>query len=78
MTDVWEVQERADVIKVLTDGNPTSDQIDLFGAGKGLFIDGITKSGSTMNIGMFGHNDFYYFYLRFKPSTDYISTGSKL
>ena len=77
MTDVWEIQERSEVIKVLTDGYPTADQVDLFDSGKGLFIDGITKSGSTMNIGMFGHNDFYYFYMKFKPSTDFISAGSK-
>ena len=65
---LWETQTRETVMGVLEANNPTAAQIDLFGdstTGKDMFIDGITKSGTTMDIGMFGYNNFYYFYMEF-------------
>ena len=56
-TDPWATLDRQEVIQYITDGYPTTEQIELFGdatTGKAVFIDGITKSGSTMNVGMFG------------------------
>ncbi len=78
MTDPWAILSREQVMTYLTDGYPTTDQIDMFGTsstGLARFIDGITKSGSTMNIGMFGQDDYYFFYCRFKPTTDYLYDG---
>ena len=57
LTDPWLILNRSQVMEFITDGYPTTEQLALFGdatTGLGTFIDGITKSGSTMNIGMFG------------------------
>ena len=71
-TDPWLILDREQVMTTyLTDDSPTTEQIAMFGdstTGLGTFIDQITKSGSTMNIGMFGTDDYYFFYMRFKPA----------
>ena len=69
--DLWAVLERAAVIEYLAE-NPNAEQLELFGEGQNLFIDGITKSGSTMKIGMFGQADYYFFFMKFKPTTSYV------
>ena len=79
ITDPWTILDRSQVMEFITAGNPTTEQIALFGdatTGLATFIDGITKSVSTMNIGMFGTNDFYFFYMKFKPTQDYITAGT--
>ena len=88
-TDLFVTLDRLHVMCVLNadadgDGNqdnPTTAQLELFGdatTGLNMFIDGITESGSTMDIGMFGTDDFYYFYMEFQPkkTTDWTQSGN--
>lgn len=51
--------------------------MESMGTGYNTFIDGLTKSGSTMTIGMFGQDDYYFFFLRIKPPNDYLSSGTE-
>ena len=54
--DPWAILDRASVMAYL-DSYPDTAQVELFGdatTGKQMFVDGITRSGSTMDIGMFG------------------------
>ncbi len=43
-----------------------------------LFKDGFTKSSTVATIGMFGQNDFYFFYLQFVPTTRIINAGDTI
>ena len=82
--NLWEIQFREEVMAVLDDGYPTVEQVELFGPGggagedgcNGCFIDGVTAAGTTMDMGMFGYNGYYYFYMKFIPSTTYRTAES--
>ena len=73
-SDPWALLSRSEVISYLATA-PTTEQVELFGSGKAQFIDQITRSGSTMDIGMFGDNQYYFFYMKIKPSTTYNLSG---
>ena len=41
-----------------------------------LFTDQFTKSGTLGTVGMFGQDNFYFFYLKFAPSSSTIASGN--
>ena len=43
-----------------------------------LFTDGFTKSDTVATIGMFGYDEFYFFYLRFAPTKSITALGDKI
>ena len=79
---LWEIKNRDEVLAVIDAGMPTVEQIELFGQGggngengcNGCFIDGVTAAGTQMDMGMFGYQEYYYFYMKFIPSTTYQTT----
>ena len=43
-----------------------------------LFTDGFTKSDTVATIGMFGYEEFYFFYLRFAPTKSITALADKI
>ena len=79
--ELWKTLPAQDVLQYIEDGYPTAAQVDLFyddvsrKSGKDQFIDGFTKSQTTMDYGLFGQDDYYFFYLEFQPPYDIETAG---
>ena len=78
-TDPSDVLSRTQVLEYFNSGDyPTTEQLSSFGAAVGysIFVDTVTKSSTTMNIGMFGtDDDFYFFFMQFSTADTNILTG---
>ena len=84
VVDLWVTQTRETVVALLLAAgdaaSPTTAQKELFGdatTGLNMFVDGITRSGTTLDIGMFGKDDFYYFYMELQPTSSFILSGEE-
>ena len=55
---------------------PGDDILNTFGVGRKLQIEGITKPYTWMDIGLYGMDEYYFFFCRFKPSTSYTLSGN--
>ena len=73
--DPWAFLSEAQVLEVLKT-NPTTEHLSLMKTD--LFTDQFTKSGTLATIGMFGVDDFYFFYLKFAPHTNLITSGNSI
>ena len=75
-TDPWAFLTKDQVLSVLEAGFPNTEQKALMKTD--LFTDLFTKSGTTATIGMFGQDDFYFFYLKFAPASSLILSGNSI
>ena len=70
--DLWKIMLKDEVLTYL-DSYPTDDQLEMFSnsnAGLGCrkcFVDGVIQTGYYMDMGLFGAEDYYFFYMKFVP-----------
>ena len=69
-TDLWALLTKEDCLDLINSGIPDTAALSLMKTD--LFTDGFTASSTLGTVGMFGYEDFYFFYLKFFPTKSLI------
>ena len=77
-TDTWALLSEKNIIDMLKATSQIPDTSQLALMKTDLFTDQFTKSGTTATVGMFGYNEFYFFYMKFFPSSSIIANGNNI
>ena len=75
-TDPWALLTEAECLSLINNGIPDTAALSLMKTD--LFTDGFTRSDTTGTVGMFGYENFYFFYLKFSPSKSIVNSGDKI